>query len=301
MSGAVLLFGGAGQVGRELAALAASRGVPLVAPAREAVDLCDRAAVEAELRRDAPAVVVNAAAYTAVDKAESEQEEALRVNRDGAATLAAAAAAADLPFVHLSTDYVFDGSAREPYREDAPVSPLSAYGRSKEAGERAVREVCPRHVILRTAWVFSPFRSNFVKTMLRLGAERPELRIVDDQLGCPTAAADIAAAVLTIAEAVVRPGFSDWGTYHFVGAERMTWFGFARRIFELARAEGRPVPALAPITTPEYPTPAPRPAYSVLDTTNLGRVFGIQPPPLADSLRQCVVALLEQQTGERSG
>lgn len=299
IAGPVLVLGAGGQVGRALTDLAARSGFAVAGPARGDVDICDGAAVVTAIRTHGAAAVVNAAAYTAVDRAESEEGEATRVNRDGAGAVARAAAEAGVPLVHISTDYVFDGTKRSPYRENDPVAPLGAYGRSKEAGERAVREAARQHVILRTAWVYSPHRANFVKTMLRLGAERDLLRVVDDQHGCPTAAADIATAIVGILGRAGNTGFDAWGTYHFVGADETTWYGFAQSIFETARAYGQTVPRLEPIPTEAYPTPAKRPAYSVLDTGKLQQAFGITPPPLTESLGACIATLFDKTDFER--
>ena len=217
----------------------------MVALTHSDADICDSEAVAAGNRRHAPSVIVNAAAYTAVDKAESEADRAFQVNRDGAAVLAAQAAKANLPLIHISTDYVFDGAARVPYDEEHEVNPQGAYARSKEAGERAVRAAHGKHLILRTAWVYGPFGTNFVKTMLRLGAERDEIRVVDDQTGRPTSTGDLAEAILAIAEAAQDPGFTEWGTYHYAGADTVTWHGFATMIFAEAEKFGRKVAARA--------------------------------------------------------
>ena len=216
-----------------------------------------------------PSAIVNAAGYTAVDQAETDIDAALRANRDGAAVLAEAASSAKVPLVQISTDYVFDGAKRTPYREDDPVAPLNVYGLSKEAGERLVRSTCPRHLILRTSWVFSPHGTNFVRTMLRLGAERSELEVVDDQTGCPTAAADLAGAILAVLAKAAEPGFAAWGTYHYRGGDILTWHGFAELIFEQAARYGQPVPRLTPIETAAFPSKAKRPAYSVLSTEKI--------------------------------
>ena len=207
-------------------------------------------------------------------------------NRDGAAVLAGAAASAGVPFIHLSTDYVFDGTKRTPYHEDDPIAPLGAYGRSKAEGERAVRNICSRHVILRTAWVYSPYGTNFVRTMLRLASEQPELKVVNDQFGCPTAAADVAAAIIGVVEKVIQPGFSAWGTYHYCGGDVVTWYGFAEQIFELVAKRGQTVPKLIPIATAAYPTAAKRPPYSVLSVEKIERMFGITPRSLCQKSRQ---------------
>ena len=285
----ILVFGANGQVGRELTSRALGLAVGFD---RASVDICVEAAVRQAVHDHPPAAIVNAAAYTAVDRAETEPDEAFRVNRDGAAVLAEAAASAGVPFIQLSTDYVFDGTKRAPYDEDDPVAPLGVYGLSKAEGERAVRSVCPRHVILRTAWVYSPYGTNFVRTMLRLAADRPELRIVDDQTGCPTAAADIASTIAAIVEKANQPAFTAWGTYHYCGADILSWYGFATRIFEAAATYGQKTPQLVPISTAAYPTQASRPAYSVLAMGKLERTFGIRPRPLREGLRGCLDALI---------
>ncbi len=288
----LLVFGGTGQIGHALTEAAQKLGWEAPAPSHAEVDLCDARAVAESVRRHRPAVIVNAAGYTAVDRAESERDQAFGANRDGARILAEAAGAADLPLIHLSTDYVFDGRAATPYSEADAVGPLGVYAKSKEAGERAVRAAAPRHLILRTSWVYSPIGTNFLRTMLRLGSERPELSIVDDQLGCPTSAADIAVAVTTILTAAQASSFAAWGTYHCAGADAVTWYGFAKAIFDGAKQFGLAQPKLCPVTTAGCPRPAPRPAYSVLSTAKLERAFGIRPRPLRDSLTECLIRLL---------
>ena len=287
-----MVFGGGGQVGLHLIETASGSGHHMVALTHSDADICDSEAVAAAIAEHAPSVIVNAAAYTAVDKAESDEARAFQVNRDGAAVLAAQAANANLPLIYISTDYVFDGSARVPYDEEHEVNPQGAYARSKEAGERAVRANLGKHLILRTAWVYGPFGTNFVKTMLRLGAERDEIRVVDDQTGRPTSTGDLAEAILAIAEAAQDPDFAQWGTYHYAGADTVTWHGFATMIFAEAETFGRKVPRVQPIATAEFPTAAPRPAYSVLSTAKLERSFGIKPRPLRASLKATIERLL---------
>jgi len=291
----ILVFGAGGQLGLELQRAAPPAGFAVVGLTRAEADLGDPAAagaLAAAVGGADVAAAINAAAYTAVDRAESEPEAAFAVNRDGPERLARACAAAGVPLLHVSTDYVFDGTKPAPYAEDDPVHPLGVYGASKAAGEDAVRAACDRHLIVRTAWVYSPFRANFVKTMLRVGAERPVLRVVDDQRGSPTAAADLAAALLAMAAQAVQDRFSGWGTYHVCGAGETTWCGFARAIFAEAAAHGGPAPSVEAIATADYPTPARRPANSVLDTGKARAAFGIAPPPWRDSLRTCIKALL---------
>lgn len=288
----ILIFGAGGQLGRELVNLAGAAAIGLD---RAAVDISDECAVRQAVRDHGPGAIVNAAGYTAVDRAETEPGEAFSVNRDGAGILAAAAAFAGIPCIHFSTDYVFDGTKRTPYREDDPIVPLGIYGASKAAGEDAVRSVCPRHIIVRTSWVYSPYGSNFVRTMLRLGAERPELGIVDDQIGCPTAAADLASATVAMLTEIDRPSFASWGTYHYRGGDIVTWYGFAGLIFDLAAARGQSTPRVIPIDTANYPTPAKRPAYSVLATDKLETTFGIHSRPLRTSLDECLDVLVGPQ------
>jgi dTDP-4-dehydrorhamnose reductase len=292
----LLVLGAGGQVGRELCRLAWPAAYTIAASDRDGVDISQREAVAAAVARERPEIVINAAAYTAVDRAESEPDAAWAGNCTGPANLAAACHDAGIPLIHLSTDYVFDGSKMGPYREDDPVAPLGVYGESKEAGDRTVREALAEHVILRTAWVYSAHGHNFVKTMLRLGAERPVLRVVADQVGSPTSAADIAVAIGTIVQQIAD-GKTGWGTYHFAGGGAVTWHGFAEAIFELAapwNSTGRgPPPLVEAITTADYPTPARRPANSVLDCSRIGAVFGIVPQPWRAALANVIRELFE--------
>jgi dTDP-4-dehydrorhamnose reductase len=286
----VVIFGGEGQVGRELARLAWPSGVTATALGRSQCDITDPAAIERALAALRPDILVNAAAYTAVDRAENEPDRAFAINRDGARHLAERAAGRGLPLIHISTDYVFDGSKIGPYLETDPVAPLGIYGSSKQAGEAAIIECLDRHVILRTAWVFGAFGGNFVKTMLRLSADRPELRVVADQIGGPTAAQDIAAAIGTLVGAIER-GDGNWGVFHFAGTPPISWHGFATEI--IARAaplpNGRPI--VTAITTAEFPTPARRPANSVLDCSKIGRAYGIPAPDWGLGLDRVLAAL----------
>jgi dTDP-4-dehydrorhamnose reductase len=293
--GHLLLLGSEGQVGREVAGLAAARGLALTALSRREFDITDRAAVRTALV-GGYAAVINCAAYTAVDRAEGEEALALAVNRDGAAHVAEACAAAGVPLVHLSTDYVFDGRKGAPYGEDDPVNPANAYGRSKAAGEAAVRTACAAHVILRTSWVFGASGGNFVKTMLRLGGERSELGIVADQFGCPTPAAALAGRILAV---VGKLGPESYGTYHCAGAERTSWFGFAEAIFAGQQAlSGRPGPRLKAIATTDYPTAATRPPDSTLDSRPFQATFAAGPIDWRAGLTDVLRDLLAQQGGK---
>lgn len=271
---AILVTGGSGQVGTAIARENRGR-FDIIAPARAGLDLGNAGAIEAMVAARDWAAVINCAAYTAVDRAESERDAAFAINAEAPGLLARAAAARGIPLLHVSTDYVFDGSKAGPYREDDPVRPLGVYGASKEAGERAVRAGNPRHIILRTAWVVSPWGANFVKTMLRLGAERSELRVVADQIGCPTGATDIARALLTMAERLIADPDAPVGTYHFVNAGEASWHELAQAIFAQVAAEGGTVPVVLPIPTSEYPTPARRPINSRLATGKIARDYGI--------------------------
>ena len=289
----ILVFGASGQIGREVCRAAWPPRYAILPLDRKAVDITKSAAVSAMLARETPDLVINLAAYTAVDRAESEPGVAWAANCAGAAHIAGACDESATPLVHLSTDYVFDGRKTGPYREEDAVGPLGVYGRSKEAGERAVRAAVARHMILRTAWVFGAYGANFVKTMLRLAAERPVLRVVADQRGCPTAAADIAAALMVIAAHIER-GKAKWGTYHFVGAGATSWHSFAQAIFDQAAPQLAACPQVEPITTEQYPTPARRPMNSVLDCRKIEEVFGISSPPWRTALATVIRELLDR-------
>ena len=288
--GPILVTGGSGQVGGALLRLAPV-GLELVAPSRGELDLSDSAALAALVSSRRWGAIVNCAAYTAVDKAETDVIAAWQVNALAPAALATASAAGGIPIIHLSTDYVFDGSKPEPYAEDDAVAPLGTYGASKLGGELAVRTANAHHVILRTAWVVSATGNNFVKTMLRLGAERPQLRVVADQMGCPTSADDIAHAILTI---LPRLGEGPYGTYHFVNGGEATWHDLAEAVFARAARYGRPAPSVEPIATSDYPTPARRPTNSRLATAKIARDFDIVARDWHDAIDQIVDTLLKE-------
>jgi len=245
--------------------------------------------VFADRRYDA---VINAAAFTAVDRAESEIGTAFAVNATGPAHLAEATRASGTPLLHISTDYVFDGQKIGAYVEDDPVGPLGVYGASKEAGEQAVRAGNPRSVILRTAWLVSAHRQNFVKTMLRLARERRKLRVVDDQHGCPTSAADLAQAVAMMTLRLAEDPNAPTGTYHFVNSGTTSWYGLARHVFGLAPGLGGPNPTVEAIKTADYPTPARRPVNSQLSVEKLTRDYGIVPRPWQEPISGLVAMLL---------
>lgn len=289
----ILIAGSAGQVGSELRRRSWPSGLEPVALDADRLDITDAAAIADVMAEHSPKVVINAAAYTAVDRAETEREAAFAVNRDGPRLLAEACATTDVPLIHISTDYVFDGSKTSAYVEDDPIAPLGVYGKSKAAGEEVVRAILPAHVILRTAWVYSPFGNNFVKTMLRLAGERDLLRVVDDQHGCPTAASDIAAAIAVIADGVVAGRRDGFGTFHYCGGGATTWCGFARAVMAGRGRRGLSQPAVDGIATHEYPTPAQRPTNSVLDCERIARVWGIEQRPWWESLDEVLAELLD--------
>jgi dTDP-4-dehydrorhamnose reductase len=287
----VLLLGGAGQVGEELRSLPLPRNVQLVAPNRAAVDLEAPRAIAAVLAAEQWNAVINAAGYTDVDRAEAEEPIAFATNADGPSALAKETGRRGIPLLHLSSDYVFDGRKGSPYVEADVTAPLNAYGRSKLGGEVGVRANNPRHVILRTSWVYSPYRKNFVRTILRLAAERERLTIVADQRGCPTSAREIAQACLDIAiRCASEPDCAPYGLYHFTGGGEATWFEFAKAIIDTARLP-RPREVI-PISSSGYPTPATRPADTRLDCTAILRDFDINMQPWRRSLAETIDRLL---------
>lgn len=308
----ILLIGATGQLGQEL-----QRKLPCMGTVtsldRGSLDLTQTDQIYQAVYECKPDVIVNAAAYTAVDQAEREPELAHVINAEAPATLAEIANRIGASLIHVSTDYVFDGQAHTPYQETALTGPISAYGRSKLAGEIGIRQACDRHIILRTAWVYGTWgKSNFVKTMLRLGGDRPEIRVVADQVGAPTWAADLAQAIAVL---ILRCGASNglipssllvdssngngilreplWGTYHFTNSGVASWYDFSVAIFEIARQLGFPlrVQRVVPISTAEYPTPAQRPAYSVLSLKKTAAVLGGYPPHWRQSLKKMLAEL----------
>jgi len=292
----ILVIGKTGQVARAMARLKTSSSVEFFCLGRPQLDICNPDSVKLAFERINPCLVINAAAYTAVDRAEEESDLAHEVNAKGPAVVAANCAEFDLPFIHLSTDYVFNGNATRPYKCNDPIDPQSVYGASKAAGEIAVREALKKHIIIRTAWVYGIDGHNFVKTMLKLGETRGQLSIVDDQTGSPTYADDIATALESITMQILeRPDDSAWGTYHLTNRGETTWFGFAEEIFRQAGLSGYAVPELFSITTDQYPTPAHRPKYSVLDQVSVRDEFGIELPFWQVSLKRCLNILFQCQ------
>ena len=285
----ILVAGKSGQLARCLRDSAVLRNVPMVAVGRPELNFENGEGIERMMAAVEPSAIVNAAAYTAVDAAEAEPELAFRVNCAGAALLADTAARHGIPFIQVSTDFVFDGSKRAPYREDDVPAPLNVYGASKLASETAVLKACPGAAVIRTSWVYSPYGNNFVRTMLRLSETQPVVRVVDDQRGTPTSAADLAAAVLAIVERLRSPnGCDDAGIYHLAGDGETNWHGFAAAIFASLARRGRRVAELQAITTAEYPTPALRPTNSCLESSKAERVFGVRLAPWRSSLEACL-------------
>jgi len=273
----ILVTGGAGQVGHELQRRDWGENIALWAPTREALDIGSLSSVMDQFGRQKFDAVINAAAYTAVDKAETDSASAFLANAQGPANLAEATRLAGIPLIHVSTDYVFDGKRDDFYDEDDPVSPLGVYGASKLAGEYAVRSSNVRSVVMRTAWVLSVHRANFLKTMLRLAENKGGVRVVDDQIGCPTAAADIADALRTITLRMMEDPLAPIGVFHFVNAGETSWCGLAKAIFAQSKAAGGASTDVTAITTDQYPTPAERPANSRLSTRKITAEFGIRP------------------------
>ena len=297
----ILVSGANGQVGWELNRQGEQTGHEVVALTRQALDISDPDAVDRAIAEFAPDAVINAAAYTAVDRAEDEPGLAFAINRDGPANLAAACQQAGIPLLHISTDYVFDGTRPEPYTELVNTSPLGVYGHSKWEGEEAVRDQLPRHIILRTAWVFGIHGNNFVRTILRVAAEREQLTVVADQQGAPTSARSIAACLLRICSLIeLNAGDISWGTYHFSGTPYTSWHGFASEIVERGYELGllpRPVRVL-PISTAEFPTKAERPANSRLICKHIETELGISPDRWVDDLRDMLEQIRNEDTTE---
>ena len=291
----IFVAGKNGQVARSLKEAAEATGVEIHTAGRPDFDLTDKTGMRSAILAHKPTAIINAAAYTAVDAAENNEETATAINADGAGLLAAIAAELDIPFLHLSTDYVFDGRKKGAYTETDAVAPQGAYGRSKLAGEIAVMAANPNAMIFRTAWVYSPFGNNFCKTMLHLAQTKDTLGIVADQYGNPTYAPDIADALLAIIATVKASGTASHfaGIYHLAGNGCTSWHGFAEKIFAEGDRYGHKVPSANAITTADYPTPAARPANSQLDCSKLEEIFGIKLPPWQESTVSCVKRLLE--------
>jgi dTDP-4-dehydrorhamnose reductase len=283
----ILITGASGQLGRALVAEATARRLAFAAVSRPEFDFAQPDTIDACFARALPDLVINAAAYTAVDAAEADEPGARASNHAGPERLARLCAARNIPLVHISTDYVFDGAKGAPYVETDPTNPTGIYGLTKRDGETAVLATSAKAIILRTSWVYAPYGKNFLRTMLNAAERMPVLRVVADQHGTPTAAPDLAAVILAIAEKIRVDGWQEsyTGIFHATNAGATTWHGFACAIFEEAQTFGHPIPHIAPITSADWPTPAKRPADSRLDCSKLRRVFGCALPPWRESLK----------------
>ncbi|MFC3051713.1 dTDP-4-dehydrorhamnose reductase [Kordiimonas pumila] len=292
----IFIAGGSGQVALSLQEAAKAKGLDYIAAGRPDFDLANLANLESYIADHKPTAIINAAAYTAVDAAEDDATTALAINADGAGKLARIAHKMQVPFVHISTDYVFGGLKKTPYTEKDPVRPTGVYGHSKLAGEIAVKAENTKAVILRTAWVYSPFGKNFLKTMLNLAKTKDTLGVVSDQLGNPTYAADIAAACLHVLDVLTsgEPDKKHAGVFHLAGTGSTSWHGFAAEIFKEAAKYGHPVPTLNPLTTAEYPTKAKRPANSRLNCDKFEKTYGFTMPSWQDSTAHCIKRLFEE-------
>lgn len=292
----LLIAGWQGQVARALVEAApACPEVKACAVGRAALDICSARSIERALSDIKPTLVINSAAYTAVDQAETEVERAYALNRDGARLLAEASARRGIPIIHLSTDYVYGGKKGDAYVEDDPTEPVTVYGQSKLEGEDAVRIANPKHVILRTAWVFSPSGRNFVKTMLARAEENERISVVNDQRGSPTYAPHLVDAILDLARklSVAADGKAPWGVYHATGTGTATWCEMAQEVFRCSAALGGPTAAVDPIASKDYPTPAQRPENSQLDCSKLDCAFGIKLPAWQTGVAECVERLVK--------
>lgn len=290
----IVVTGREGQLARSMAERAALTGIEVILVGRPEIDLANPDSLLAPIKAARPDVIVSAAAYTAVDRAETEEEIAAAINADGAGAVARVAASLGAPLIHISTDYVFDGKKTGPYVETDEPCPVGAYGRTKLGGERQVQTNAADHVILRTSWVYSPFGGNFVKTMLRLAETRDSVSVVADQIGCPTSALDIADAVIKVAQKLVQdpdPGLR--GVFHLTGGGRASWADFATAIFKEFQARGGKKVDVRPISTAEYPTPALRPANSLLSGDKLAHSYGLRLPDWKQSLSVCMDRLIQ--------
>jgi dTDP-4-dehydrorhamnose reductase len=291
MSGPILVFGARGQVGREIVALASARGLPVVGLSRGEGDITNETTVRAALDVHRPSVVVNGAAYTSVDRAEREPEIVAVANVTGPAVLAAVCASTNVPLIHLSCDYVFNGAKKSAYVENDRVAPLSVYGRTKAEGEAKVRELLPRHVILRTSWIYGPHGTNFLRNVLKLAGERDELRMVSDQIGCPTATIDIAEAVLAVARKLATEAKVS-GIFHFAGTGATSRYGFAFDIVQRQAIFTGRTPKVTEIKMAEYPVAAKRPLNCELDSSRFRTAFGYSAAPWQHRVAEIVAALL---------
>jgi len=289
----ILITGAQGQVGKELVTTANKRGFTVIAAGRKELDITIAESVRGYVKSEQPELVINAAAYTAVDKAEEEQDLAFAINRNGAENLARVCNEQNIPLLHISTDYVFDGTNKNNYNEKDDVFPLGIYGASKWQGEEAIRKELAQHIILRVAWVFGAQGNNFVKTMLRLAKDRNELNVVADQFGGPSPSKDIAETLIMLSKQYQKDKTMEWGTFHYCGTEKTNWYDFAKEIFKQAKKQGlidKEITVNA-ITTSEYPTPAKRPENSMLDCSKIKATFDIKMPSWKLALNRVLTEL----------
>jgi dTDP-4-dehydrorhamnose reductase len=292
----MLITGANGQLGLEIIDVTQSKGCRVQAPSEDDLDITDIDKINHLLDRLQPDLVINTAAYTQVDKAETEEALAFKVNKTGCTNLARMCAEHKIPLVHISTDYVFDGRKGTPYIETDPIAPLGVYGRSKAEGEAEIRSLLKEHIILRTSWLYGFHGQNFVKTMLNLSTSKKIIQVVADQYGSPTSATDLAGAILTLSRQLQKGSTNHWGTYHYCGLGVITWHRFAEKIMELIRQIGGEQTAIVkPVTTDEYPSPTERPAYSALDCGRIYQQFKISPKPWQKSLEKTIRRLLKNQ------
>jgi len=294
----LLIFGAGGQLGYELMRQGQALNLDIQGVDYPQTDIAVLPQVTGAFSDYGPSLVINAAAYTNVDGAESEPELVTAVNRDGTAHIASCCAEKKIPLIHISTDYVFDGTKGSPYLETDPVSPIGVYGRSKAAGETALRSILEKHIIVRTAWLYGSHGHNFVKTILKLAREKEEIRVVSDQYGSPTSAADLAEAILTVAGILRQRAAVNWGTFHYCGRGIISWHEFAQAIVDIGRHHQKVrTKRVTPITTADYPTPAVRPPYSALECGLITKHFGISPKPWHNSLKITVKEILASPRG----
>ena len=285
----ILIFGAKGQLGCELVRQARDYPAAIQAPRRSLMDITAISQVREVITGVRPSLVINAAAYTDVDGAETETGAAFAANSHGPENLARCCCSEQIPLIHVSTDFVFDGKKRKPYAEDDPIGPLGVYGRSKAEGEANIRAHANEHLIVRTSWLYGVYGRNFVSTVLSLAKKKEKIRVVNDQYGSPTSAADLAAALLQIADRIAKRSTISWGTYHYSGQGITTWHKFAENILNMASSKASiQIPQVEPITTAEYPTKAARPAYSALDCRRIAKDFGIHPKPWKQSLKATI-------------
>ena len=293
----IIVTGHKGMLGRDLMPRLEEAGFSLKGLDIEDMDITRSGDILPRFESFKPDLVINCAAYTAVDKAESEAELAFSVNKKGPANLSRACKTTRIPFIHISTDYVFNGNAKRPYREDDPISPLGVYGRSKWEGEEAVRSLLEQHIIIRTSWLYGVHGQNFVKTILGLAEEKEEIRVVDDQKGCPTWTGDLADALVSIVQRIDKGSNEvSWGTYHFCGSGIASWYAFAIAIVkEASRRSSLKVSRILPIPTSDYPTPAKRPMWSVMDCSKIKDTFDINPKKWEKSIRIVIEKLFDKK------